>query len=106
MFYPNGTLLLESFVRVLVREPLEGQWTSNLAKWAITYLYGKLMIDDDVLDLCDDEAARAWFNTNIRRFAGSIDRVTITKRLGRVGLDERLAQTRLTLGSLLDVGGV
>ena len=95
MFYPNGALLLESFVRVLVREPLEGLWTSDLTIWAITYLYGDLMLDDNVLDSCDDEAAKAWFNKDIRRFAGGIDRVTITKRLGRVGFDERLAKRDL-----------
>ena len=96
MFYPNGAVLLESFVRVLVREPFGGHWTSNLTMWAITYLYGDLMLDDDILDSCDDEAAKAWFNKGIRRFAGGIDRITITKRLGRVGFDERLAKRDLS----------
>lgn len=81
--YPDAPSLLTSFVQTLVREPSRGMWTSNLEMWAITYVYGELMVSDDALDSCEDDEAKSWFNENIRRFAGGIDGVTCTKRLGR-----------------------
>ncbi|KAJ4232215.1 hypothetical protein NW759_002602 [Fusarium solani] len=71
-----------------------GGWVSSLRMWAITHLYGDLMLGDDVLDSCDDEEAKAWFNKRIRRYSGGIDRVTCTKRLGKVGYDENLARKK------------
>lgn len=93
-FYPDAPLLLESFVRTIVKEPEMSQWTSNLEMWAITYLYGDLMLDDGVLDSCDDEEVKAWFNENIQREEGGMDRITCTKRLGKAGYDESLARQR------------
>ncbi|KAF4511549.1 hypothetical protein G6O67_003332 [Ophiocordyceps sinensis] len=92
IIYPNAALLAQSFVQTLIREPAAGMWTSCLRMWAISYVYGELMLGDDVLDACDDEEAKRWFNERIRRFGEGIDRVTCTKRLGRVGYDERLAR--------------
>ncbi|KAK2591468.1 hypothetical protein QQS21_010844 [Conoideocrella luteorostrata] len=92
IIYPDGAALLQSFVQTIVREPTPGKWTSKLDMWSITYVYGELMLADDVLDLCDDEKAKDWFNDAIQRFGNGIDRVTCTKRLGRVGYDERLAR--------------
>ncbi|POR33269.1 Uncharacterized protein TPAR_06512 [Tolypocladium paradoxum] len=92
IFYPVGGLLLQSFVQTYLREPVMGMWTSCLDMWSISCLYGALTLGDDVLDSCDDEEAKAWFNENIRRLRGGIDRVTYTKRLGRVGYDESLAR--------------
>lgn len=83
IYYPSGPRLLQSFVQTLVREPVMGMWTSTLNIWSISYLYGDLLLNDDVLDLLDDDVARAWFNEKIRRFSGGIDRVTFTKRLGK-----------------------
>jgi hypothetical protein len=94
ILYPDAELLLESFVRTLVKEPKMGGWVSSLRMWAITHLYGDLMLGDDVLDSCDDEEAKAWFNQHIRRYSGGIDRVTCTKRLGKVGYDENLARKK------------
>ncbi|KAJ3463802.1 hypothetical protein MRS44_008588 [Fusarium solani] len=94
ILYPDAELLLESFVRTLVKEPKMGGWVSSLRMWAITHLYGDLMLGDDVLDSCDDEEAKAWFNKRIRRYSGGIDRVTCTKRLGKVGYDENLARKK------------
>ncbi|KAM3426913.1 hypothetical protein MY4824_009754 [Beauveria thailandica] len=96
IFYPQGAPLLRSFVQTLVREPVAGMWTSCLSMWAVSYVYGELMLADDVLDLCDDEAAKAWFNKHILRSSHGIDRVTCTKRLGRKGYDETLARGGLT----------
>ncbi|KAK2616249.1 hypothetical protein QQS21_000884 [Conoideocrella luteorostrata] len=93
IYYPDGNVLLQSFVQTLVRESVIGMWTSNLEMWSISYVYGELMFDDDVLDSCNDEEAKAWFNKNIQRFDGGIDRFTCTKRLGRVGYDEALARS-------------
>ncbi|UPL03343.1 hypothetical protein LCI18_014277 [Fusarium solani-melongenae] len=94
IFYPEAPLLLESFVRKIVKEPEMSQWTSNLEMWAITYLYGELMLDDGVLDSCDDEEARAWFKENIQGEEGGMDKITCTKRLRKAGYDERLARQR------------
>ncbi|KAJ3535378.1 hypothetical protein NM208_g7150 [Fusarium decemcellulare] len=91
LLWPDGPLLLKSLVQTAVREPIEGKWKSDLEMWAISYVYGELMVDDDVMDSCQDEAAKNWFNDNIRRFNGGIDRVTFTKRVGRLGYDESLA---------------
>ncbi|KAM3548909.1 hypothetical protein ARSEF4850_009147 [Beauveria asiatica] len=96
IFYPQGVPLLRSFVQTLVREPVAGMWTSCLGMWAVSYVYGELMLADDVFDLCDDEAAKAWFNDSIQRSSHGIDRVTYTKRLGRKGYDETLARGGLT----------
>lgn len=92
ILYPDGALLLQSLVRTLVREPVAGMWTSSLGMWAISYVYGELMLGDDVLDACGDSEAKVWFNGNIQRFGHGIDRVTCTKRLGRAGYDESLAR--------------
>ncbi|KAM6524647.1 hypothetical protein FALCPG4_010255 [Fusarium falciforme] len=94
ILYPDAESLLESFVRTLVKEPKMGGWVSSLRMWAITHLYGDLMLGDDVLDSCDDEEAKAWFNQRIRRYSGGIDRVTCTKRLGKVSYDENLARMK------------
>ncbi|KND92250.1 hypothetical protein TOPH_03223 [Tolypocladium ophioglossoides CBS 100239] len=91
IIYPDGALLLQSFVQTLLREPVAGIWTSMLEMWAISYVYGELMLSDDTLDACDDEEAKAWFNENIDRFGRGIVRITCTKRLGRVGYHESLA---------------
>ena len=82
--YPDSALLMESFIRVLVWEPAGGLWKGTLGMWAVAYVYGELMVADDVLDSCDDEAVKSWFNENINRFTGGIDRITDTKRLGKV----------------------
>ncbi|RMD44670.1 hypothetical protein DV735_g257, partial [Chaetothyriales sp. CBS 134920] len=56
IYYPDKELLLESFVKTLLREPeLGNPWTHELSMWATTYLWGQLMIEDTVLDSCSDE---------------------------------------------------
>ncbi|EPE03595.1 hypothetical protein F503_01853 [Ophiostoma piceae UAMH 11346] len=83
IYYPDKELLLESFVKTLVREPGWSQWVSNLGMWTIAYVYGQLMVDDAVLDSSSDEKAKAWFDDKIRRYSGGLDRTTVTKRIGR-----------------------
>ncbi|RMZ79377.1 hypothetical protein DV738_g3306, partial [Chaetothyriales sp. CBS 135597] len=85
ILYPDAPLLLLSFVKTAVREPCDDLWKWNLRMWAVSYVYGELMLSDDVLDSCDDEAAKTWFNEVIRRFNGGVDQVTRTKKLGRQG---------------------
>ncbi|RTE73150.1 hypothetical protein BHE90_012413 [Fusarium euwallaceae] len=85
IFCPDARQLLTSFVRTIVREPFDGMWTSNLTVWAISYTYGYSALSEDVLDSCDDDEAKSWFNKEIRRFGGGFDRTTITKRLGKGG---------------------
>jgi hypothetical protein len=67
IIYPDGSVLFKSFIQTLVREPISGMWSSNLDMWVITYIYGELMLSDDILDSCDDEKATNRFNENIGR---------------------------------------
>lgn len=83
-----------SFIQTRLQEPLEGMWTSTLDAWAFSYTFGMLMVAEDALDSCDDEEAKEFFNTHTRRLTGGMDRITCTKRLGRVGYDEKLARQR------------
>lgn len=82
LHYPSSKLLLESFVRTHIRDPDISMWTTDLEMWAVSYLYCRLKLDDDVLDSSSDEGAKTWFNENILRDSGGVDR-TVTKRLGR-----------------------
>jgi hypothetical protein len=61
LYYPDAALLLESFVKTLLQET-PGTWHYVLHTWAITYIYGLLMIEDTILDSCDDENVKSWFN--------------------------------------------
>lgn len=83
IYYPDSELLLESFVKTVVREPGWSRWVSHLEMWAIAYVYGQLMVNDTVLDSSSDEKAKAWFDDQIKRYSGGIDRTTVTKRIGR-----------------------
>ncbi|PNY23788.1 Uncharacterized protein TCAP_06259, partial [Tolypocladium capitatum] len=47
ILYPDGALLLQSFVQTLLRDPMAGIWTWMLEMWAISYVYGELMLSDD-----------------------------------------------------------
>lgn len=82
LYYPKKDLLLESFIRTLLKDS-PGFWRTSLSGWAISYLYSILMMDDAVLDSCDEESVRLWFNQNIRREEGGLDRTTVTKRVGK-----------------------
>jgi len=82
LYYPNSALLLESFIRTLLRDS-PGFWRDLLEGWSISYIYGILMVEDTVLDSCDEESIRLWFNENIRRGKGGLDRTTVTKRVGK-----------------------
>ncbi|KAI9652309.1 MAG: hypothetical protein M1829_001680 [Trizodia sp. TS-e1964] len=79
--YPDKTLLLESFIRTLLKDS-DGYWRNSLGTWAISYIYGAMMLDETVLDSCDDEGVRLWFNEHIYRGKGGLDR-GVTKRLGK-----------------------
>jgi hypothetical protein len=82
LYYPDAALLLESFVKTLLQE-IPGSWRHLLQAWAIAYIYGMLMVEDTVLDSCDDESVKLWFNERIRRGNGGLDRGTVSKRAGK-----------------------
>ncbi|KAH8881905.1 hypothetical protein GQ53DRAFT_812420 [Thozetella sp. PMI_491] len=86
LYYPHLPVLLESLIRARLRLPENAAtfWALMLEVWAITYLWAQTMAPEDVLDGIEDEKVKAWFNKAIKRFEGGIDRVTITKRKGRV----------------------
>lgn len=41
------------------------------------------MVEDTLLDPCDDEGVKLWFNEKVRRGNGGLDRVTLSKRVGK-----------------------
>jgi len=41
-----------------------------LSAWAFGYLYGELLLRDDVLDTCEDEMIKECFNKEIKRGSG------------------------------------
>jgi hypothetical protein len=82
LYYPDAALLLESFIRTLLQES-PGSWRTLLEAWTISYIYGIVMVEDTILDSCDEESVRLWFNENIRRGKGGLDRTTISKRVGK-----------------------
>ncbi|KAF2680207.1 hypothetical protein K458DRAFT_434587 [Lentithecium fluviatile CBS 122367] len=82
LYYPDKALLLESFIRTLLQDS-PGFWRDTLGVWAISYVYGILMVEDTVLDSCDEESVRLWFNEKIRRGKGGLDRTTVSKRVGK-----------------------
>lgn len=86
LYYPRLPVLLESLIRARLRIPENefGMWVSMLEVWAIPYLWGQTMAPEDILDGIKDDKIKAWFNKATKRFEGGIDRVTITKRQGRL----------------------
>lgn len=82
LYYPDAVLLLESFVKTQLQE-IPGSWRYLLQAWAVTYIYGLLMVEDTILDSCDDENVKSWFNEKICRGSGGLDRVTVSKRVGK-----------------------
>ncbi|KAI9770577.1 MAG: hypothetical protein M1840_003167 [Geoglossum simile] len=87
LYYPNKVMLLGSFIRVLLVEEAAGgiihSWALLLGAWAISYICGMLDVGVDALDTCEDERVRAWYNKNIRRDQGGLNRA-INKRAGRM----------------------
>ncbi|KAL6787078.1 hypothetical protein J3E68DRAFT_418700 [Trichoderma sp. SZMC 28012] len=86
LYYPRLPVLLETIIRARLRVPEEklSYWATMLEVWAIAYLWAPTMAPYDILDGIEDEEVKAWFNKKTRRFNGGMDRVTITKRKGRV----------------------
>lgn len=86
LYYPRLPVLLETIIRARLRVPEEklSYWATMLKVWAITYLWAPTMAPYDILDGIEDEEVKAWFNKATKRFEGGIDRVTNTKRKGRM----------------------
>ena len=62
LYYPDKIVLLESFIRVALKEEKEGEglynWSELLGAWAISYICGLLNVDIDALDGCEDQAVK------------------------------------------------
>ncbi|KAI9742568.1 MAG: hypothetical protein M1818_003708 [Claussenomyces sp. TS43310] len=74
LYYPNVFLLLQSIIMVYLEEQKHtdvGDWRIKLATWAIAYLYGELSLRDDILDACQDEGVKDFFNKKINRGSGT-----------------------------------
>ncbi|KAI9838250.1 MAG: hypothetical protein M1819_005517 [Sarea resinae] len=87
LFYPLEGALMESFVRVVLDDEVEGpitQWGDTVGSW-IAMMCGYLEVDNDILDGCSEKNARTWFSINFGREreaqSGPMDR-RISKRLG------------------------
>ena len=85
LYYPNKVVLSESFIRVALEEKAAGMynWSGLLSAWAISYICGELNVGVDALDTCGDEGVRDWYNKNIRRDQGGLNRI-INKRVSRM----------------------
>ncbi|KAJ4854158.1 uncharacterized protein T069G_11137 [Trichoderma breve] len=86
LYYPRLPILLETIIRARLRVPEEkvSYWATMLEVWAIPYLWAQAMAPYDILDEIEDKEVKTWFNKATKRFEGGIDRVTNTKRKGRV----------------------
>ncbi|KAN0070899.1 hypothetical protein V8E54_011064 [Elaphomyces granulatus] len=87
LYYPNELVLMESFIRVLLVEKAAGNmkndWSLLLSVWIISYICGWLDVGVDALDDCEDDRVRDWYNKNIMRDQGGLNRA-INKRTGRI----------------------
>ena len=81
--YPHKLILLESFIRTLLKDNEPTSWKYLLEAWATGYICGYLDVGVDVLDKCGDEMVKAWYNKAIRRDKGGLDK-SRTKRTGRL----------------------
>ena len=73
MYYPNVVELLQSIIAVYLEEREHTSirnWQVKLSGWAFGYLYGELLLRDDVLDTCENEMVRECFNKRIKRGTG------------------------------------
>ena len=82
--WPSSTTLLKSFIRTLLREEMS-HWRTSLEVWAGTYTWVHLDLPLDVLDGCDDEDVKSWFNKNVLRDRGGFDKPPP----GRKGVPQR-----------------
>lgn len=77
-YFPNAVVLLESMIKVLLQDDescLDNRWQIELAGWIITYLYGELTLRIDVLDGCQDDEVKMWFNKETKRVTGGLSRI-------------------------------
>jgi hypothetical protein len=86
LFYPLERTLLESFIKVILRDDgtTIGLWKSMLRAW-IAHMVGYLEVNNDAVDESPDEEVVEWFSHHFGRKHeakfGPWDR-RITKRLG------------------------
>ncbi|KAK0110960.1 hypothetical protein ONS96_002544 [Cadophora gregata f. sp. sojae] len=64
LYYPNVVELLRSFIEVYLDErkyTAIPNWQAKLLSWAFGYLYGELLLRDDILDDCESEMVKQFF---------------------------------------------
>jgi hypothetical protein len=83
VYYPVASILLESFIRVYLKDDKLGGWGLTLRTWIISYMYGQLGLGNDILDRSEDTAVKEWWNKEIDRDHGGLD-MRCTKYDGRV----------------------
>jgi hypothetical protein len=65
-YWPKPRRLMISFVKTLVQGPIAGCWKRLLIMWAAYWLYRGKKLPATVMDNCDNEMARRYFETCIR----------------------------------------
>ncbi|RDL41221.1 uncharacterized protein BP5553_01200 [Venustampulla echinocandica] len=78
LYFPNVVMLLESMIKVILEDDItckQKDWQGTLCGWVISYLYGDLTLRDDVLDGCQDDRVKQWFNRNVKRETGGMSRI-------------------------------
>lgn len=58
-YYPNAVVLLESFIRTLLKDEKESTWKLLLESWAISFICGYLDIPLDALGTCSSINVRS-----------------------------------------------
>jgi len=81
LYYPTIPVLLESFIRTLLKEKHYGIWVTTLRAWVLAYLFHLTDVPEDALDECDSDV-KEWFHNAIKPYEGT--RKIISKRIGRV----------------------
>jgi hypothetical protein len=78
LYYLDKVTLLKSFIKTLLKDSMN-RWRALLTYWAISYVYGMLMVDDDALDSCEDAKVRNCSTKGLGE-GKAVDRTTCTKR--------------------------
>ncbi|CAH0023427.1 unnamed protein product [Clonostachys rhizophaga] len=65
-YWPKPGRLMASFVKTAVNGPVVGCWKRLLVMWAAYWLYRGKMLPETVMDNCDNEMARRYFEACIR----------------------------------------
>lgn len=64
--YPNVSTLLESFIRVMLKDEVKETWTRVLGVWITCYICVYLPVKPDAMNSCGDEDVKELFSNLIK----------------------------------------